>query len=313
MANITKKKIWVCGHNGMVGSAVVRRLEQEDCKILKISRQDLNLLNQSATESWMEKNKPEIIILAAAKVGGIKYNMKHKAAFLYENLMIQNNIIHSASKQNVEKLIFLGSSCIYPKETPQPILEEALMQGPLEETNEGYALAKIAGLKLCKYFNEEFNKNFISVMPSNIYGINDNFDPDNSHVLGALLRKIYLAKINGSKKIEVWGSGKPRREFLYVDDLADAIIFLLKNYDSADPINIGTSKDISITELALKISKIINHDIDINYNTSMPDGTFLKRLDTKKITQLGWKPKISLEDGISKTLDYCINNNIFKQ
>ena len=312
MFDISNKKIWVAGHNGMVGSAIVRRLKKENCKILKVEKKELNLLDQKSTEEWICKNKPEIIIIAAAKVGGIKINMQNKAAFLYENLMIQNNIIYAASKLNIEKLVFLGSSCIYPKKTSQPILEEALMQGPLEETNEGYAIAKIAGLKLCKFINEELNKKFISVMPSNIFGVNDNFDPENSHVLGALLRKIYLAKIRGSKKIEIWGTGKPRREFLYVDDLADAILFLLRNYNSSMPINVGTSKDISITELALKISKIMDYKIKINYNTTMPDGTYLKRLDTNKINKLGWTPKVSLEDGIKKTLDYCVSNNLFQ-
>lgn len=312
MFDISNKKIWVAGHNGMVGSAIVRRLKKENCKILKVEKKELNLLDQKSTEEWICKNKPEIIIIAAAKVGGIKINMQNKAAFLYENLMIQNNIIYAASKLNIEKLVFLGSSCIYPKKTSQPILEEALMQGPLEETNEGYAIAKIAGLKLCKFINEELNKKFISVMPSNIFGVNDNFDPENSHVLGALLRKIYLAKIRGSKKIEIWGTGKPRREFLYVDDLADAILFLLRNYNSSMPINVGTSKDISITELALKISKIMDYKIQINYNTTMPDGTYLKRLDTNKINKLGWTPKVSLEDGIKKTLDYCVSNNLFQ-
>ena len=200
MFDIANKKIWVAGHNGMVGSAIVRRLEKENCKILKVDKRELNLVNQKSTEEWIFYNKPEVIILAAAKVGGIKFNMQNKASFLYENLMIQNNIIYAASKLNVEKLVFLGSSCIYPKETSQPISEDSLMRGALEETNEGYAIAKIAGLKLCKFINEELNKKFISVMPSNIFGVNDNFDPENSHVLGALLRKIYLAKIRGSKK-----------------------------------------------------------------------------------------------------------------
>lgn len=312
MFDISNKKIWVAGHNGMVGSAIVRRLKKENCKILKVEKKELNLLDQKSTEEWICKNKPEIIIIAAAKVGGIKINMQNKAAFLYENLMIQNNIIYAASKLNIEKLVFLGSSCIYPKKTSQPILEEALMQGPLEETNEGYAIAKIAGLKLCKFINEELNKKFISVMPSNIFGVNDNFDAENSHVLAALLRKIYHAKITDSKKIEIWGTGKPRREFLYVDDLADAILFLLRNYNSSMPINVGTSKDISITELALKISKIMDYKIEINYNTTMPDGTYLKRLDTNKINKLGWKPKITLEEGIRKTLNYCVNNNLLQ-
>ncbi|MDC3057261.1 GDP-L-fucose synthase [Alphaproteobacteria bacterium] len=311
MINISKKKIWVAGHNGMVGSAIVRKLVKEGCNVIKASKKELNLVNQQETNSWIKNKKPEIIILAAAKVGGIKFNMLNKTDFLYENLMIQNNVIFSAAKYDVEKLIFIGSSCIYPKETPQPIEESSLLKGPLEETNEGYALAKITGLKLCKYINEEFNKSFISVMPSNVFGINDNFHPDNSHVLGALLRKIYNAKVIGKKKIEIWGTGKPRREFLYVDDLADAIFFLLKNYNSPLPINVGTSKDISITELALKIAEILDHKIEIHYNTSMPDGTFLKRLDTQKINDLGWYAKTSLGEGIKKTLDYCLKKKIF--
>ncbi|MBF96996.1 MAG: GDP-fucose synthetase [Pelagibacterales bacterium] len=311
MIDILEKKIWVAGHNGMVGSSILRKLEKEKCKILKAEKKELNLLDQKKTQQWIQDNKPDIIILAAAKVGGIKFNMLNKSAFLYENLMIQNNIIYTASKLNIDKLVFIGSSCIYPKNSPQPIPESSLMKGPLEETNEGYALAKIAGLKLCKYLNEEFHQKFISVMPSNVFGVNDNFDPDNSHVLGALLRKIYQAKVNGSKKIEIWGTGKPRREFLYVDDLADAIFFLIKNYNSSLPINVGTSKDISITELAVKIAKVLDHKIEIEYNSSMPDGTYLKRLDTTKLTKLGWKPKISLEDGIKKTFNYCTQNNIF--
>ncbi len=311
MVDLSKEKIWVAGHKGMVGSAITRKLEKENCSLLKVNKDELNLLDQKSTENWVEKNRPEIVILAAAKVGGIKYNMNNQTAFLYENLTIQNNVIFSANKFNVKKFIFIGSSCIYPKETPQPIKEEALMNGPLEKTNEGYALAKIAGLKLCKYINEEFNKQFISVMPCNLYGVNDSFDPENSHVLGALLRKIYNAKINGKKKIQVWGTGKPRREFLYIDDLADGVFFLLKNYNSSAPINIGTSKDISVTELAMKISKVLNYEIEIEYDTSMPDGTYLKRLDTSKINKLGWQANTSLEDGIKKTLNYCIENKIF--
>ena len=311
MIDILEKKIWVAGHNGMVGSSILRRLEKEKCKILKVEKSEVNLTDQKLTQEWMQDNKPDIVILAAAKVGGIKYNMLNKSSFLYENLMIQNNVIHTASSLNVEKLVFLGSSCIYPKGAPQPMVEESLLEGPLEETNEGYAIAKIAGLKLCKYISEELNQKFISIMPSNVFGVNDNFDPESSHVLGALLRKIYYAKSKGINTVEIWGTGKPRREFLYVDDLADAIIFLLKNYNSPMPINVGTSKDISIKELAIKISEILEHKIDIKYNTSMPDGTYLKRLDTSKITKLGWKPKTTLENGIKETYKYCIKNNIF--
>ena len=311
--NINQKKVWVAGHNGMVGRAIIRRLQRENCLLLKVNKKEVDLTDQYSTEKWLRKNKPDVIFLAAARVGGIKANMLHKYAFLYDNLMIQNNIINSAKYLNLDKLVFLGSSCIYPKKAAQPIKEEALLGGKLEETNEGYALAKIAGLKLCQYYNEQFNKDFISVMPSNLYGPFDNFDPEQSHVLGSLLRKIYLAKIFKKREIEIWGTGAPRREFLYVDDLADALFFLVKNYTKSKPINVGTSKDISVNELAIMISDILDHNVILNHNTKMPDGTLLKRLDTTKINNLGWSPKISLKQGILKTLNYCLEKKIFEQ
>ena len=311
--NINQKKVWVAGHNGMVGRAIIRRLQRENCLLLKVNKKEVDLTDQYSTEKWLRKNKPDVIFLAAARVGGIKANMLHKYAFLYDNLMIQNNIINSAKYLNLDKLVFLGSSCIYPKKAAQPIKEEALLGGKLEETNEGYALAKIAGLKLCQYYNEQFNKDFISVMPSNLYGPFDNFDPDQSHVLGSLLRKIYLAKIYKKREIEIWGTGAPRREFLYVDDLADALFFLVKNYTKSKPINVGTSKDISVNELAIMISDILDYNVKLNHNTKMPDGTMLKRLDTSKINNLGWSPKISLKQGILKTLNYCLEKKIFEQ
>ena len=311
--NINQKKVWVAGHNGMVGRAIIRRLQRENCLLLKVNKKEVDLTDQYSTEKWLRKNKPDVIFLAAARVGGIKANMLHKYAFLYDNLMIQNNIINSAKYLNLDKLVFLGSSCIYPKKAAQPIKEEALLSGKLEETNEGYALAKIAGLKLCQYYNEQFNKDFISVMPSNLYGPFDNFDPEQSHVLGSLLRKIYLAKIFKKREIEIWGTGAPRREFLYVDDLADALFFLVKNYTKSKPINVGTSKDISVNELAIMISDILDHNVILNHNTKMPDGTLLKRLDTTKINNLGWSPKISLKQGILKTLNYCLEKKIFEQ
>ena len=311
--NISHKKVWIAGHNGMVGRAIRRRLEREGCEILTVDKKKIDLTNQSATDNWIKLKRPEVIFMAAAKVGGIKANTLEKYSFLYDNLMIQNNIINSARYISLDKLVFLGSSCIYPKNVTQPIKEDSLLDGKLEPTNEGYALAKIAGLKLCEYFNDKFNKDFISVMPSNLYGPYDNFDPDKSHVLGSLLRKIYTAKFQKRKNVEIWGTGIPRREFLYVDDLADALVFLVKNYTNSKPINVGTSKDISINELAILISKILNHDIKLVHNKKMPNGTLLKRLDTSKINKLGWIPAVSLKDGILKTLDYCKKHNVFEK
>ena len=311
--NISHKKVWIAGHNGMVGRAIKRRLKKESCEILTVDKEKIDLTDQLATDRWLKLKKPDVIFMAAAKVGGIKANTLNKYSFLYDNLMIQNNIINSATYLSLDKLIFLGSSCIYPKNVQQPIKEESLLDGKLEPTNEGYALAKIAGLKLCEYYNEKFNKDFISVMPSNLYGPYDNFDPDKSHVLGSLLRKVYNAKVEKRKNVEIWGTGIPRREFLFVDDLAEALIFLLENYSESKPINVGTSKDISVNELAILISNILNHDIKLVHDREMPDGTFLKRLDTTKINKLGWTPAISLKDGIIKTLDYCMKNNIFER
>ncbi len=310
--SFSNKKVWIAGHNGMVGRAMQKRLIKENCEILTVNKDKLNLTNQRDTEKWISNIKPDVIIIAAARVGGIKANMLNKYSFLYENLMIQNNIINSARYASLDKLVFLGSSCIYPKNVDQPIKEEFLLSGKLEDTNEGYALAKIVGLKLCQYYNEKYNKDFISIMPSNLYGPFDNFDPESSHVLGSLMRKIYQAKEKNETKIEIWGTGQPRREFLYVDDLADAICYLIKNYNNALPINVGTSKDISIEELVLMISKILDYSVEISHNLTMPDGTMLKRLDTSKITELGWLPKTSLKEGIKKTFSYCEKYKVFK-
>ena len=296
------KKVWVAGHTGMVGSAILKRLKKENCRILTVEQHKLDLTEQSSTERWIKKNRPQVVFIAAAKVGGILANSNNQADFLYDNLMIQNNIIRLSSVYNVEKLIFLGSSCIYPKISKQPINEKQLMQGPLEITNEGYALAKIAGLKLCSYLNIEKNKDFISLMPTNLYGPGDNYDLKTSHVMAALINKIVSAKINNEKEIEIWGTGIARREFLHVDDVADAACFLAKNYSSSDPINIGTSKDISIIELAETISQIVGWKGNFKLNKKMPDGMLLKRLDIRKIKKLGWKPKISLEKGLKRTI-----------
>lgn len=307
--NLKKKKVWVAGHNGMVGKAIVKRLEKENCEILTVDKKNLNLIDQKLTFKWIENNKPDVVFLAAAKVGGILANNLNQKDFLYNNLMIQNNIIRASAENYVEKLIFLGSSCIYPRSSNQPIKETELLKSPLEKTNEGYAIAKIAGLKLCSYYYKEHNKNFISVMPTNLYGPNDNFDLKSSHVLAALINKIVTAKIKNENSVEIWGSGKPKREFLHVNDLADALCFLAKNFSSPDPINIGTSKDISIIDLAKTIAQITDWHGIFKFNKEMPDGTMEKRLDTTKITKLGWKPKIDLISGLRETIHYFTNTS----
>ena len=308
---LENKKIWVAGHNGMVGKAIIKKLEKKNCEILTVQKKNLNLIDQKLTFEWVKKNKPDVVFMAAAKVGGIIANKSNQTDFLYNNLMIQNNIIKSSAENNVEKLIFLGSSCIYPKITKQPIQETELLNNPLEKTNEGYAIAKIAGLKLCSYYYKEHNKNFISVMPTNLYGPNDNYNLKSSHVLAALINKIVTAKLKNKKNVEIWGTGKPKREFLHVNDLADALYFLAENYSSPEPINVGTSKDITIIELARTISKIINWNGSFTFNKALPDGTMEKRLDITKITELGWKPKIDLVSGLRQTIkEFKQNKNL---
>ncbi len=305
------KIVWIPGHNGMVGAAIKRKIEKEDCKILTVNKNKLDLTNQNETWEWIRKHKPNIIFLAAAKVGGISANKESPGDFLYQNLAIQNNVIEGARINNTEKLVFIGSSCIYPKYAKQPINEAELLSGPLEKTNEAYAIAKIAGLKLCLYYRKLFNRDFISVMPTNLYGPRDNYDPDTSHVMGALIKKIIDAKIQNKKEIEIWGTGKPRREFLHVDDLADAVCFLAKNYSESEHINIGHSKDISIIELAQTICDIVDLNCKFKYDKSKPDGTPQKKLNIDKLTKIGWAPKISLKKGISKTIkDYVATRKI---
>ena len=300
--NLNKKKIWVAGHKGMVGSAIIKKLKDKKLNVLTVNKNDLDLTNQSQTYNWIKANAPQVIFIAAAKVGGILTNSLNQSEFLYQNLMIQNNILRSAAENNVQKLIFLGSSCIYPKETEQPIKEEALLSKPLEKTNEGYAIAKIAGLKLCSYLFKEHNKDFITVMPTNLYGPNDNFDLTTSHVLAALINKITNAKNKKKENVEIWGTGKPKRDFLHVDDLADAVCFLAENYSASEPINVGSSKEISIKELAEMIAELVGWHGTFSFNKSMPDGTMLKKLDTSKINNLGWRPKIDIKTGIKQTI-----------
>ena len=298
-------KIFVAGHRGMVGSALVRRLEAEGFKnLLTRDRSKLDLASESAVAKFFAEERPTIVIVAAAKVGGIKANNDFPVEFLLDNLLIQNNVIRSAYESGVRKLLFLGSSCIYPKFAPQPIPETSLLDGPLEPTNEAYAIAKIAGIKLCQAYNREYGANFISAMPTNLYGPNDNFDLETSHVLPALLRKAHEAKTRKDKKLIVWGTGKPRREFLHVDDLASACLLLLEKYDSPDIINVGCGEDISIRELAELICDLVGFDGELAWDTSKPDGTPRKLLDVTKLRALDWKPAITLRKGIAQTYDW---------
>ncbi|MBL6962229.1 MAG: GDP-L-fucose synthase [Bacteroidetes bacterium] len=292
-------KIYIAGHLGMVGSAIHRKLVSEGYShfILR-SIDELDLSNQQLLADFFAQEKPEYVILAAAKVGGILANNTYRAQFIYENLMIQNNIIHQSYVHGIKKLLFLGSSCIYPKLAPQPLKEEYLLTGLLEETNEPYAIAKIAGIKMCEAYRDQYGCNFISVMPTNLYGPNDNFDLNNSHVLPALIRKFHEGKINNSPFVEVWGTGTPKREFLHVDDMAAACVYLMQNYNQKDFINIGCGEDISIKDLALLVKKIVGFEGDLKFESSKPDGTQRKLMDVTRLSATGWKPTISLEDGI---------------
>jgi GDP-L-fucose synthase len=303
------EKIFVAGHRGLVGSAVIRRLEREGYHNLpKRDRSELDLADEGAVVNFFAREKPAVVIFAAAKVGGIKANNDFPVEFLLDNLRIQNNVIQAAHKFGVRKLLFLGSSCIYPKFAPQPIPETALLGGPLEPTNEAYAIAKISGIKLCQAFSREYGANFISAMPTNLYGPNDNFDLDTSHVLSALLRKAHEAKAGKKRQLIVWGSGKPRREFLHVDDLASACLFLLARYDSSEIINVGCGEDISIRELAELICEIVGFDGELAWDATKPDGTPRKLLDITKLRNLGWQPAIPLRDGIAQTYNWFLKN-----
>jgi GDP-L-fucose synthase len=303
------EKIFVAGHRGLVGSAIIRRLECEGFNnLLKRDRSELDLADEGAVRNFFAQENPAIVILAAARVAGIKANNDFPVEFLLDNLRIQNNIIHASHEAGVRKLLFLGSSCIYPKFAPQPIPETALLAGPLEPTNEAYAIAKIAGIKLCQAFSREYGANFISAMPTNLYGPNDNFDLETSHVLAALLRKAHEAKTRKERKLIVWGSGKPRREFLHVDDLASACLFLLEKYDSPEIVNIGWGEDISIRELAELICDVVGFDGELAWDSTKPNGTPRKLLDITKLRSLGWQPAIPLRDGIAQTYDWFLKN-----
>lgn len=301
-------KIYVAGHNGMVGSAIVRKLKSEGyTNIITATHKDLDLINQEETYKFFNKFKPEYVFLAAAKVGGIYANSTYPADFTYENLMVEANVIKACHLFNVTKLLYLGSSCIYPRDCQQPIKEEYILSSSLEKTNDGYAIAKIAGIIMCQKFNYQYGTNYISLMPTNLYGQNDSYDLQNSHVFPAMIRKIHEAKIN-NKDVVLWGTGAPFREFLHVDDLADACLFLMNNYNSGDIVNVGTGKDISIKDLALLMKKIIGFKGDIIFDSSKPDGTPKKLLDVSKIHTIGWKHKIELEDGIKMTYNDYIKH-----
>jgi GDP-L-fucose synthase len=300
----TNSKIYVAGHRGLAGSAIVRKLKEEGFGNLVLrTSSELDLRDQKAVAAFFEEEKPEYVFLAAAKVGGINANNVYPATFIYDNLCIQNNVIHQSYVNGVTKLLFLGSSCIYPKMSLQPIKEEYLLSGYLEPTNDAYAIAKIAGIKMCQSYHKQYGCNFISAMPTNLYGPGDNYDLKNSHVLPALLRKFHEAKLNNEPTVTVWGTGKPRREFMHVDDLAAAALFLMKNYDEPEILNIGTGEDLPIGDLAKLIQKITGYEGEIIFDTSMPDGTYQKLLDVGKINSLGWKAVIPLEEGVTETYE----------
>jgi GDP-L-fucose synthase len=305
-------RIYIAGHTGLVGSALLRRLEDDGYSNLIVRKHsEVDLTRQSEVEAFLKAERPEYVFLAAAKVGGIWANNAYPAEFIYSNLAVQTNIIHASYVFNVKKLLFLGSSCIYPKHCLQPMKEEYLLSGYLEPTNEPYAIAKIAGIKMCESYNRQYGTHFISVIPTNLYGPNDNFDLETSHVLPAMIRKFYEAKVAGRKEVEVWGTGKPRREFLHVDDLSDACVYLMNNYDGNEVINIGVGEDLTIRELSELIYSIVEFEGKLRFDTSKPDGTPVKRLDVSKLNSIGWKATISLERGIEETYRWYLKNSDF--
>ncbi len=302
------KRVWVAGHRGMVGSAIVRRLGRVDCEVLTATRAEVDLTRQAETEAWIAAHKPDAIFLAAARVGGIHANNSRPAEFLYENLAIQTNVIHGAHRAGVGKLLFLGSSCIYPKFAKQPIAESELLEGALEPTNEWYAIAKIAGLKMCAAYRRQYGSRFISAMPTNLYGAGDNYDLEQSHVVGALLVKTHRAKVARQPTIEIWGTGTPRREFLFVDDLADACVFLMETYEQEQTINVGVGSDVTILELAETIARVVGWQGRYVLNPAKPDGTPRKLLDVSRLAALGWRARTPLEDGLREAYKWYVAN-----
>ena len=308
MHDLAGKRVFVAGHRGMVGSAILRRLAHEDCTLLTAARDELDLVDQAATYDWLADNRPDAVIIAAARVGGILANRDFPADFLRDNLLIETNLIEGSHRAGVERLLFLGSSCIYPREAEQPITEEALLTGPLEPTNEWYAIAKIAGIKLCAAYRRQHGRDYISAMPTNLYGPGDNFDLQSSHVIPALMRKAHEARRDGASQIEIWGTGQPRREFLHVDDCADACVFLLRNYSGERHVNIGSGVDLPIGELAELICKVVGFDGEIVKDRSKPDGTLRKLMSSERLNRMGWSHSIDLEDGLRSTYEWFDRN-----
>lgn len=306
--SLSGKRVWVAGHKGMVGSAIVRRLASTGCEIVEAGRDVVDLTRQAEVEAWMADARPDAVFLAAARVGGIHANSAYPAEFLHDNLVIETSIIDAAYRTGVEKLLFLGSACIYPREAPQPMAESALLTGPLEPTNEWYALAKIAGIKLCQAYRRQYGCDFIAAQPNNLYGPGDNFDLMNSHVLPALMRKAHEAKAKGAKRIEVWGSGKPRREFLYVDDLADALVFLMENYSGEGHVNVGTGEEVTIRELAERVCAAVGFEGELAFDPDQPDGVMRKLVDVSLLESLGWRASTDLEAGLRTTYRWYIDN-----
>lgn len=302
------RKIFVAGHKGMVGSAIVRRLSSEQCDVIVADRSKLDLMDQRGVRHYLSIERPDIVVIAAAKVGGILANSQYPVEFLYNNIMIAANVIEAAHRSDVNRLLFLGSSCIYPKFADQPIVEESLLTGPLEATNEWYAIAKIAGIKLAEAYRAQYGRDYISAMPTNLYGPGDNFDATSSHVLPALIRKAHEAKVSGSPNMTIWGSGAPRREFLHAEDCADACVFLLNNYHGAGHINVGAGWDLTIHELATKVCEIVRYEGSLICDTSMPDGTPRKLMDSTKLHKMGWAPKMGLADGVLDTYKWYLEN-----
>lgn len=306
--DLSGKRVWVAGHKGMVGSAIIRRLSHENCELIFDSREKVDLTRQRDVEQFISTSRPDAVFLAAAKVGGIHANSTYPVDFLYNNLMIETNILHACAQNGVEKVLFLGSSCIYPKNAPQPMKEEALLTGALEPTNEWYSIAKIAGIKLCQAYRQQFGLDFISAMPTNLYGPGDNFHLEDSHVPAALLRRFHEAKLHGQKQVYIWGTGKPRREFLFVDDLADATVFLMKNYSEKEPINIGVGKDIEISEFANLVADVVGYVGELVYDTNRPDGAARKMLDIGRLSNLGWVAPTTLRRGMELYYRWFLEN-----
>lgn len=306
--DLTGKRVWIAGHRGLVGSALMRRLQSEDCRILTATRAELDLVRQDAVEAWMARHKPQAVFVAAATVGGILANDQRPAEFLYDNLAIETNIIEASRRAGVEKLMFLGSSCIYPRLAPQPMSEDSLLAGPLEPTNQWYAVAKIAGIMLCRAYRRQYGSNFISVMPTNLYGPGDNFDLQSSHVMPALIAKAHAVKTRKANELVVWGSGSPLREFMYVDDLADALVFLMRHYNAEEHINVGVAEEVTIKQLAVEVARAVGVEAALRFDATKPDGTPRKLMDSQRLFAMGWRPKTSLAEGLRKTYAWYLEN-----